>query len=772
MKTIIKHSSKSFLILAFYFLGTFVFAQVISSNTSNTSKRCNYKSTLNVSTGYNPSTNTILTMSNNISTVLDPMWRLVNLPLMVNGSNLPPQIQLNQSYIIRRFNNYWCNNNDSPASEQPISVNNSASFGLNNLNAMQPFRFVREFCLKNDERINFNLRIKSDDAARVSLYEGNNPIPIFSYTTVTGVNGAFYQPTSTYHANFGTGSPVHGWQYNQSHNLSAGAYTLEIQMINKNGTAMGVTMSGIVSSENGKDVLSNDQGCCDVGTIAVHKIFDANCNGKYDLGENAMEGIAFNLLNSIGQIIRTGITDQYGELYFYNVPYGNYTVQEVVPTGYTPFETNQYQVVVNSDIQSHYLRFYNCEKKFSTTGAFCCNSDNLIKNGNFEAGNTGFYSDYIQNTSVYPGEYSVSTSSAAFGHIVTDHSYCADNVLYSNNQNYLLVNGQTQQNGQSVIWGNKLDGLEIGASYKICANFKNIPQCTFDVLPKITIQVDDEISGSYTINTSDDACDWQNLEFTFTANSSSVSIEFLLDEMGNGDGNDLAIDDIGLFKITQPELDITVQHQGSNNQIIASINSIDISDDVLPVPCEKYNWFVAEVISVNGGNVVLGTITSGSAPNWNLTTTFLGYTFNPNMLYYVGFYIPECKCFKEALVYQLTLSSNSIVQDPGLTLEQEKQIIKAIENGDSDKKIDSKTPQILNKKIVIYPNPSSGIVNFTIEKDLNVKSIDVYDVSGKLVLKPHLNYNSINLTQLLNGIYFLKFNFQDGISMSEKFIKK
>src|SRR5690606_38035248 len=129
--------------------------------------------------------------------------------------------------------------------------------------------------------------------------------------------------------------------------------------------------------------------------------------------------------------------------------------------------------------------------------------------------------DYINNSAVYPGEYDVTNSAAAFGATITDHSYCTDPSLYPNNNKFLVVNGKTQQSGNSVIWEQTISGLDPKGSYIFCANFKNMPQCTFDILPKVDIEVSGAgSSGFTTINTTSNPCDWYLNSFIFTPSSS------------------------------------------------------------------------------------------------------------------------------------------------------------------------------------------------------------------------------------------------------------
>jgi hypothetical protein len=73
--------------------------------------------------------------------------------------------------------------------------------------------------------------------------------------------------------------------------------------------------------------------------------------------------------------------------------------------------------------------------------------------------------------------------------------------------------------------------------------------------------------------------------------------------------------------------------------------------------------------------------------------------------------------------------------------------------------------------ISVYPNPTSGIV--TIEGKSNLKSIQLFDVQGRLLqAKIHNDVSaSIDISDKSNGIYFLKITSETGIKV-EKIIKK
>jgi hypothetical protein len=77
----------------------------------------------------------------------------------------------------------------------------------------------------------------------------------------------------------------------------------------------------------------------------------------------------------------------------------------------------------------------------------------------------------------------------------------------------------------------------------------------------------------------------------------------------------------------------------------------------------------------------------------------------------------------------------------------------------------------IDKSVKIYPNPTNSLVN--ISGDFNIKSIQLFDVQGRLLQTSLSNDTNtiLNLTQKANGMYFIKVISEAGIKV-EKLIKK
>nr|MCH9661731.1 T9SS type A sorting domain-containing protein [Bacteroidota bacterium] len=426
-----------------------------------------------------------------------------------------------------------------------------------------------------------------------------------------------------------------------------------------------------------------------------------------------------------------------------------------------------------------------CDEQPTNEGAYCCDDENLVANGNFEAGNIGFSSSYIQTASTFPGEYDVTNSAGAFGATVTDHSFCADPVMYASNDLFMVVNGSTQQSSTAVVWQQTLTGLEQGERYKFCANFKNMPQCTFDILPQVFLNAGTSSSGAQTINTvASDPCDWQTVDITFTATGSSQNIQILLDEGGNGDGNDVAIDDIYVGKLSDPDLQITVQHDGTNNQITGSLNTIANTDDTLHGSDCEYYWYVAESsgfpVSVVWSTFAYGN-TSGSmlppfasipGPAWNLTTTFPGYTFVDDKLYVIGMYTPECGCYGSGFTYQLTYNG---LNGGGMSEETQEAIIDAILNGLDGDIMEGSVEEIVPNTLSLFPNPVEDLFTVQLLSD-TLSEVEVLDISGKKVIGERWSGDrsteTINAASLPSGVYFVRIKGSNNQIHRTKLIKR
>jgi hypothetical protein len=84
----------------------------------------------------------------------------------------------------------------------------------------------------------------------------------------------------------------------------------------------------------------------------------------------------------------------------------------------------------------------------------------------------------------------------------------------------------------------------------------------------------------------------------------------------------------------------------------------------------------------------------------------------------------------------------------------------------------STNDNVLNKGIKVYPNPSNGIVNVSIDNYAGNITVEVYDMNGRKVFSnsgEYMKANTINLQGFQNGVYILNVK-GDELSYSEKII--
>ncbi len=74
-----------------------------------------------------------------------------------------------------------------------------------------------------------------------------------------------------------------------------------------------------------------------------------------------------------------------------------------------------------------------------------------------------------------------------------------------------------------------------------------------------------------------------------------------------------------------------------------------------------------------------------------------------------------------------------------------------------------------DNNINIYPNPASDYINVRTQDKIG--SIEIYDVSGKLVLKDVSGSNQVSVSSLPNGTYLLTAKIKDRF-INKKFVKK
>ena len=79
-----------------------------------------------------------------------------------------------------------------------------------------------------------------------------------------------------------------------------------------------------------------------------------------------------------------------------------------------------------------------------------------------------------------------------------------------------------------------------------------------------------------------------------------------------------------------------------------------------------------------------------------------------------------------------------------------------------------------NNQIVVYPNPSIGVLNIDLEYANSQTTINIYNTLGELVLSETLVSlkNQIKINELSNGIYVIKIIEDNRVITSMKIVKE
>lgn len=219
----------------------------------------------------------------------------------------------------------------------------------------------------------------------------------------------------------------------------------------------------------------------------------------------------------------------------------------------------------------------------TTTYYVSCPSENLnlILNGDFEAGNVGFTSDYIYDPDLeQEGRYYI-TSDPSQNH--QDFAACVDHSL--NGDNMMVVNGSTFHDEK--VWCCNVNVFP-NSDYEF--EFWATSVCSGDN-PELEVRFNNiKIGNSFLLN--NNLCEWQNFSVVWNSgNLNNVNV-CLVNANNAVFANDFAIDDISLRQINNIEDSVTVT---VNPNPEVSITSSDIciggSAVLQAIGANNYVWY-------------------------------------------------------------------------------------------------------------------------------------------------------------------------------------
>lgn len=194
--------------------------------------------------------------------------------------------------------------------------------------------------------------------------------------------------------------------------------------------------------------------------------------------------------------------------------------------------------------------------------------DNLVENGDFESGNTGFTSEYIYSTPTPlggPGHYTVAPS-------VSNGWWpggCGDHTTGSGNS--LIADGANGTNGVPAganYWCQSIQ-IEPDTDYAFSAWLTNANSSGATSLLGFYIN---GVQVGVSQETLLASCQWNEFYVIWNSGSNTTANICLSETGGNQPGNDFAIDDISFYKLCEVVDSVTVTVSDPQSEIVSQVN--------------------------------------------------------------------------------------------------------------------------------------------------------------------------------------------------------
>ena len=240
-----------------------------------------------------------------------------------------------------------------------------------------------------------------------------------------------------------------------------------------------------------------------------------------------------------------------------------------------------------------------------TTGTYICtasfndSTNNLLVNGDFELGNTGFLSDYglgvggsfglLSN----PSTYAISTSPS---NVHNNFFSCIDHT--SGAGNLMIINGSIIPN--TNVWCQNIN-VSPNTDYNFSAWVISLENTDLNNVATLNFLIDGVQVGS-SFSPSLTACDWQQFSASYNSGT-NTNIQICIESDVITGNNDYGIDDIFFTPICiiTDSIDITVNPivQTNSNQVICFGDSLQLPDGSFTMTAGTYNDTIAGG-SING----------------------------------------------------------------------------------------------------------------------------------------------------------------------------
>lgn len=368
---------------------------------------------------------------------------------------------------------------------------------------------------------------------------------------------------------------------------------------------------------------------------------------------------------------------------------------------------------------------------------------NLVTNGDFSAGGSGFSSDYTVSCgspiSLYPeGTYCVSLQA-------NDHhnGFAPCN----NGGNIMVVNGTTSQLSPGVyksIW-NQTVAVTPNTSYTFSVDAASVVAFSAGIL---RLSVNGSSSGTTTLNLTN--CSWQTLTYVWNSGAATTATLNITDENLAPSGNDFALDNITFH--TPAELNATSVQDADCSALGTGSITVTATPGYGP-----YTFTIASVAptpyTASSGSVAGNTFTfTGLAPFFNyvinvtdgcgdVTTLSSSIAIDKKvaMAHMTGSTRNPCVniCIAAAAVPAHLAHGDYVGTCPGARM------------------IYSNAPD----DIQVVPNPNAGVFKINLPILESEASLMITDVQGRLIQHTAIAEDAsavdVNISQLGKGVYFI-----------------
>lgn len=198
----------------------------------------------------------------------------------------------------------------------------------------------------------------------------------------------------------------------------------------------------------------------------------------------------------------------------------------------------------------------------------------LVTNGNFESGNTGFSSSYAYRANPTPvtnnlleGQYTVKTNPS-----LTHQCFAGCGDKTSGSGNMMILNGSKTANVS--VWSQTIS-VTPNTDYVFSAWLQNVTCPPYGFNAALQFSINGSLIGNV-FNSESTVCRWKQFYQLWNSGNSTTAIISVVNQYTNADGNDFALDDISFRKLclAKDSVTITIGKKTTKNVTICNGDSI------------------------------------------------------------------------------------------------------------------------------------------------------------------------------------------------------